>query len=94
MHIPTSSIPPRYFEREFGVEFTPYEFRRKNEIKSAIIQRAKEVSGYVKWLPAPGAFILMPTTTTAEPYIACFVEPSGNGLKRPQERALIRAKGK
>lgn len=93
MHIPTSSIPPRYFEREFGIEFTPYELRRKDDIRKALINKSKEVSGYVRWLPAPNGFLIMPTTTTADPHIACVIEP-WSGINRPPERSFINAKGK
>lgn len=85
-----SFILPRYFERELGVEFTPFEARRKKEIIEAKKRRAAEVTGYVKWLSPPGTLLLLPTMTTGEPNVLCHMP---FGTARPPDRSFVTAKG-
>lgn len=86
------SIPPRYFEREFGIEFAPFEWKRKEAMRNTIKVQSHEVSGYVRWFPARTGYLLVPTLTTSEPRIFCYPAPFGK-QELPPERSFIIAKG-
>lgn len=92
----TRAIPPRYFEREFGIEFAPFEWKRKEAIRKAIINLSNEIAGYVRWFPSRTGFLLVPTLTTAEPSIFCAIEPTSSRgrIELPPDRSFIVAKGK
>lgn len=89
----TKAIPPRYFEREFGIEFAPFEWKRKEEMKEALRTGSKEIAGYVRWFPSRAGFLLVPTLTTADPCIFCAIEQASR-VELPPERSFIIAKGK
>jgi hypothetical protein len=85
--------PIRFFEREFGLEYTKFEYTRKLEIHTAKVEKSKEVAGYVVWVKRKNAFLIVPTLTSPEPYIYCEI-PDWMDSETPPERSFIIAKGK
>ncbi len=82
--------PIQFFEREYGIEYTKYEFSRMREVYEARSKKLSEVSGYVAWLRVPKMFLILPTLTSPNPCIICEISKE---MQVPLERAFIRAKG-
>lgn len=57
------------FDREYGYEYTSYEFRAMRRIRDYKIGRPKELIGYITKIN--DYCILRPTITTINPYIIC-----------------------
>ncbi|AFU57414.1 hypothetical protein Ngar_c04700 [Candidatus Nitrososphaera gargensis Ga9.2] len=83
----------RFFEREFGLEYTKFENRRMQEVYQAKTHKLSEVSGYVVWLRRNKAFLIVPTLTSPEPSVFCEI-PDWINLEIPPDRAFVVTKGK
>ncbi|GIU71921.1 MAG: hypothetical protein KatS3mg003_1400 [Candidatus Nitrosocaldaceae archaeon] len=57
------------FGREYGYEYTRYEFKAMRRIKDYKVNRPKELIGYITKIN--DYYILRPTVTTINPYIIC-----------------------
>ena len=83
-----SYIRGRLIDREFGVEYTKFEWQQIQEFAKARNQDRIEISGFVSWIDKT-KFLLLPTRTTSCIFFICKYE----GLTPPNNQ-YIACKGK
>ncbi len=84
-----SYIRGRLIDREFGVEYTKFEWQQIQEFAKARNQDRIEISGFVSWIDKT-KFLLLPTRTTSCIFFICKYE----GLTPPPNNQYIACKGK
>lgn len=81
----------RLVDRLFGVEYTSFENRQiQNFDQIKKNSNLVEISGFVSWIDKK-QFLLLPTKTTAYPYIICEIE---TGIAFPNDNQYVVLKGK
>jgi len=79
----------RFLDREFGVEYTPFENKQIRDFSEARKKTLVEITGYVSWLDQ-NRFLLLPSKTTSSVYFICQIE---EGVEYPSHNQFISCKG-